>query len=250
MFVESTAPSFTSTNKKDVIDKNSMITDHIEIGLKLAWKLLNSWQSRLPQEEVKSIVGISLCEAASNYDGRPNVQFQTFLYYYLRGRLLREITECVKVKNMSTKMQHPALSNFQEDCQEDVSEYYLGLDFNNAEKILIENEERIIIEQSFHFLDTLEKEVIMKHYFDGESLIDLAKSLGYCRCHLSRVKTRALNKLKRSMSVKYDTNKDLSDKQNVISNVKIDSYTGGRGRRKFTRKNESLVKSKKHKMAA
>lgn len=223
----------TSTNLRN-INKYEMIVNHFELGMKLAWKLLNSWQVRLPQDDVKSLVGISLCEAAQNYDGRPNVQFQTFLYYYLRGRLLREISENVKSSNITKQLllEDSEISSNVE-ARENIKNF-APEDNKNAEQLIIDREERVFINKSLLVLDDLESEIIKRHYLEEESLIDLAEELGYCRCHLSRVKRRALEKLKKAIDIQDDLGAlDNEDIPKLIkSKVLGDSYTGGRGRRK------------------
>lgn len=216
-------------------DKYQIITSHIELGMKLAWKLLNSWQAKLPQDDVKSLVGISLCEAAQNYDGRPNVQFQTFLYYYLRGRLLREISESVKSKNVSRQF---LCEDVDISCNAETAELskkMLPTDSKNAEQLMIDCEEKRMIDQSLAVLDDLESEIIQRHYIDGDSLIDIAEALGYCRCHLSRVKRRALDKLRKAMVIQNDQiapNVVAHSQSVILTKIKTEGYTGGRGRRK------------------
>ena len=252
MFVEATSYQ-NSLNNSTVENKTDLILKHVELGQKLAWKLLNSWQARLPQEEVQSIVGISLCEAANNFDGRPNVQFQTFLFYYLRGRLLREITESVKARNFSIKSLNIDGNNISDGVLEDyLPDCFTAVETKNAENLLIESEDREVIEKSFSVLDSLEKEVIMRHYLEGQSLIDLAKELGYCRCHLSRVKARALAKLKKvvySGPVNVADETSSSSSKTKALNPK-EGYTGGRGRRKIAKNKKVYTAAKKGQLAA
>ena len=44
-------------------------------------------------------------------------------------------------------------------------------------------------------LDSLEKEVINRVYLEEQQLMDIAHTLGYSRCHISRVKKKALETL-------------------------------------------------------
>jgi len=222
----------------------SLIVQHMEIGRRLAWKLLFSWQARLPEDDVQSIVGIALCEAAKNYDGRPGTQFQTFFYYHLRGRLLREITEIVEQKKFHVERSESYL--FDASLAESETDYSnadaISLDHNNPEQIAVDKEEKLAFDSAFDSLDWLEREVINRHYFHGESLIELAEVLNYCRCHLSRVKARAISKLKKSIQNSYHSDayasNDLSSDMTLVSS----SYKGGRGRRKNKTKKIGLRK--------
>lgn len=222
----------------------SLIVQHMEIGRRLAWKLLGSWQARLPEDDVQSIVGIALCEAAKNYDGRPGTQFQTFFYYHLRGRLLREITEIVELKkfhvetNESYSLEMSVAENETEYSNADA----ISLDYNNPEQIAVDKEEKIVFDSAFESLDWLEREVINRHYFQGESLIELAEVLNYCRCHLSRVKARAISKLKKSIQNSYYSDAFVSSEVSSDIPLTSSSYKGGRGRRKNKLKKTVLGK--------
>jgi RNA polymerase sigma factor (sigma-70 family) len=190
--------------------------------------LLGSWNIRLPEDDVVSIVGISLCEAARNYDGRESTRFQTFFYYHLRGRLLREITDIVENKKITEEYSHDEYSDAVVSQKE-------SLGFYNSSRFITESPEKMIEERqqqesfnkAFSELDVLEKEVITRHYFNGESLMDLADDLSYCRCHLSRVKSRAIAMLKKAID---SDSCDMMD--NAGSKHGGASYKGGRGRRK------------------
>ena len=49
-------------------------------------------------------------------------------------------------------------------------------------------------------LDLLEREVIYRIYVKEHQLMDIANSLGYSRCHISRVKKKALETLHQEMA--------------------------------------------------
>ena len=48
-------------------------------------------------------------------------------------------------------------------------------------------------------LDSLERQVIERLFLGEEQLMDIAHSLGYSRCHISRVKKKALEALQLEM---------------------------------------------------
>ena len=60
------------------------------------------------------------------------------------------------------------------------------------------------------------------------SLVSIAEELNYCRCHISRVKSRALKKLRKMLE---NTDESTSAKEMLAAHKKS-SYKGGRGRRK------------------
>ncbi|HMO18486.1 MAG TPA: sigma-70 family RNA polymerase sigma factor [Oligoflexia bacterium] len=239
---EKNAPS---SNQDYFLDKTArkLAEDNMEVARKLAWKLLGSWQVRLPEDEVCSIAYMALCEAAKNYDGRETTQFQTFLYYHVRGRLLREISAQVQHSKITQYWDEDVLG---EEAPLSSVEVILSSLHDNPlspEQILVEREQDELFEEAFSTLDWLEKEIVISHYFDGKSLNELAISLKYCRCHLSRVKSRAISKLKKGMNLMGV----VQDKaKNEFTERKLPAsgdYSGGRGRRSTHRPKVAARKS-------
>lgn len=221
----------TEVKQKRILDEKAseLVVENMELGRRLAWKLLSSWNIRIAEDEVVSIVGIALCEAARNYDGRESTQFPTFFYYHLRGRLLREISDIVENKKLTAEYCHDEFFDVMISKNEN-NPVMSGNRYSssNPEKIIFEKEKEASFEQAFSDLDWLEKEVITRHYFKGESLMQLADELKYCRCHLSRVKNRAILRLKKLLGSEEDLNKE----DELPAKTLASSYKGGRGRRK------------------
>lgn len=71
--------------------------------------------------------------------------------------------------------------------------------FNNdhsaPDEELFRKELASISADAFDRLDPLEREVIRRIFLAEEQLLDIADRLGYSRCHISRVKKRALETL-------------------------------------------------------
>ena len=90
-----TSKKSTKKNSKKLSPKeiNALILENQEDAEKMAWKLLGSLRVQLTKDDVVSVVGIALCEAASRFDPSFNTSFKTFLYYHLRGILLKEVSE-------------------------------------------------------------------------------------------------------------------------------------------------------------
>jgi len=50
-------------------------------------------------------------------------------------------------------------------------------------------------------LDTLEREIVKRIFVHEQQIIDVAAALGYSRCHISRVKKKALDTLQQELSL-------------------------------------------------
>lgn len=228
-----------NTSKKKALPKklslkkiNDLVIEHRDHGRRLAWSFLSSWRIRLPQDDVISVVGAALCEAAHRFDPSREVAFKTFFFYHLRGMLLKEISRMIDDQKL---MQ---LSTGSSDSEPVISASwdYTVVENENPEKIIEKKELSIACWRACQKLDELEREVLIRYFVNDEPLIEIATQLNYCRCHISRVKSRALVKLSKYLSEELGT--DLADIEMIrlpkkSSNVKqIANYKGGRGRRK------------------
>ena len=83
---EERGPGLTEFEKEDLITQSRLK------ARKLARSILRKWNARLDLQEVDSIVDLSLCEAAHRFDPSVGASFMTFLFYHLRGNLIRTIT--------------------------------------------------------------------------------------------------------------------------------------------------------------
>jgi len=202
---KSTKPS---ARKQKYIEE--LIIDHRENGRKLARSFLRRWRVRMPLEEVDSIVDLTLCEAAARYDKSKGASFMTFFYYHLRGQMVRAVEGAAQ--------QSTIIVNFSQTSDLDVTEWAQQEFALNSmvisESICPENsggstpEHAVIRKQSIEKcvraceqLDELEKEIISRSYAKDEALVDIARSLGYSRCHISRVKKRAMIRLREILEV-------------------------------------------------
>lgn len=167
---------------------------------KLARSILRRWNARLDLTEVESIVDLSLCEAASRFSPDMGASFMTFLYYHLRGNLIRTISSSAQ-SNLVPLLDGEAISS--EEEQEikglfkganaiDIAHALNGSEAPRPDELLIKKEMLELSQEAKGKLDTLARHVLEKVFVDEEQLIDIANSLGYSRCHISRVKRRAL----------------------------------------------------------
>ena len=188
--------------KKPKFTYESLILDHRENGRKLARSILRKWRVHMPGEEVDSIVDLALCESAQRFSPKKGASFMTFFFYHLRGHLVRAVARAT---------QNSAIINgpkSEEWCGDEHLEFasnygayldneiYNQRDNETPEQLIIRREKIQVCREAINKLDTLEKMVLDKSYAEDEALVDIAKSLGYSRCHISRVKKGALIRLK------------------------------------------------------
>lgn len=217
-----------------------LVIEHREHGKRLAWSFLTSWRVNLRNDEIHSIVGAALCEAANRFDETREASFKTFFFYYLRGMLLKEIAKMINDQRI-----FHYIPNLSIDIIEDYENAKIPIsqiEQDDPEKLILKKQSAEECWGACQILDELEREVIFRHFIDDESLIKIAKELKYCRCHISRVKSRGLAKLKRYFKKKKNLKTGIADRL-VPTVIRVkkkadQSYTGGRGRRKV----ETLTK--------
>ena len=174
---------------------------------KLARSMLRKWHARLDLAEVDSLVDLALCEAVQRFDPERGASFMTFLFYHVRGTLIRAITLAATAHAIPGLDMDPMARDNNEEHSEDnnrnvppsravssleVAEALSGQESMTPDELLIKRELITLSSKACHKLDKLEREVIYRIYVQGQQLMDIAHNLGYSRCHISRVKRKAL----------------------------------------------------------
>ncbi|MFM1846720.1 MAG: hypothetical protein RL417_194 [Pseudomonadota bacterium] len=171
---------------------------------KLARSILRKWHARLDLQEVDSIVDLSLCEAVRRYNPTKGASFMTFLFYHMRGNLIRAVTAAATANTLpsgdgegrnaeSTASSNAVIARGINAME--VAEALSSQEFVSPDESLLKRQVAHISEAACLRLDPLEREVIMRIFLNEEQLMDIAQSLGYSRCHISRVKKKALETL-------------------------------------------------------
>lgn len=177
---------------------------------KLARSILRKWHARMDLQEVDSIVDLSLCESAKRFNPSIGASFMTFLFYHLRGNLIRAVTAAANSNLIPLADVESTFSQYEEGEFStgksahvnaiEIAEALCGNDFPLPDEIVYKRELAKMSELACDKLDDLAREVISRIYIQGQQLIDIANSLGYSRCHISRVKKKALEALYQDMS--------------------------------------------------
>jgi len=184
---------------------SELILNHRENGRKLARSILRRWRVRMPAEEIDSIVDLSLCEAARRYSSERGASFMTFFFYHLRGHLVRSVARAAQGNNVFLAFARNAGVDTDEwpNLPTEVLWSYMPdyllfgqRDIETPEHVLMRREKISQCRSACDQLDNLEREIIDRSFSNEQPLVDIARSLGYSRCHISRVKKSALDRLK------------------------------------------------------
>lgn len=183
----------------------STVLDHRENGRKLSRSILRRWRVHMPLEEVDSIVDLALCEAAQRFSPKKGASFMTFFFYHLRGHLVRAVARATQINNFQATLEgdlenETDTSNFAHYVHLVDQELYSQKEQETPEDLVLRREKIGVCRNALENLDNLEKVVLERSYSDDEALVDIASSLGYSRCHISRVKKAAMIKLKSNLT--------------------------------------------------
>ncbi len=174
---------------------------------KLGRSILRRWHARLDIQEVDSIVDLSLCEATARFNPTKGASFMTFLYYHLRGHLIRAVaaaaslntvpfSSCDVFKNSNTGEGESRSAAYGGAANAiEIAEALVSQESLLPEDMLLKKEMIKISTEACSKLDPLEREIIERLYLQEQQLLDIAHFLGYSRCHVSRVKKKALRTL-------------------------------------------------------
>ena len=183
-------------------EREELVVTHRIKARKLARSILRKWHARLDLQEVDSIVDLSLCEAVRRYNPAFGASFITFLYYHMRGNLIRAVTDAasqntipVPDAELEITMNAEAGSIRMGMTAIEVAEALSSEHSPLPDESLFKKELVSLSSGACAKLDDLEREVIYRIYLQEQQLIDVATQLGYSRCHISRVKKKALEVL-------------------------------------------------------
>ncbi len=188
--------------------QEDMILEYRLKARSLAHSLLRRWHSRLDSQEVESLVDLSLCEAVRRFNKRNGASFITFLFYHLRGNLIRAIATAASLNyvplpdfdGMDSSIERGGTSRGRIANAIEIADTFCHHDNQLPDAALLQKELAQLSSGACAKLDPLEKEVVYRIYVQEEQLLDIANSLGYSRCHISRVKRKAIEALYSDLS--------------------------------------------------
>jgi RNA polymerase sigma factor (sigma-70 family) len=226
-----------------------LILDHRENGRKLARSILRRWRVRMPADEIDSIVDLALCEAARRYSADKGAAFMTFFFYHLRGHLVRSVARAAQASNVflaygqqneveTREWQHvssEALWSFVPDHL-----LFGQRDVETPEHAVLRKEKIDQCRNAVTVLDDLEKEIITRSFKGEQPLVEIARTLGYSRCHISRVKKSALERLKVIISESRDEEEEEISLQETLAERNVP----GRGRPRRRSRRRSVARTR------
>ena len=224
--IDENSALLTSNQQEDLIIKHRMKAQ------KLGRSILRRWHSRMEVEEVNSIVDLSLCEAVKRFDATKGASFMTFLFYHLKGNLVRAVTAAASATAIPLALAELGDSIFT-GCEVQIKGKKIGINAIELAEAVTSQDEPSPDEALWRKelsgksssacdkLDTLEREIVRRIFVQEQQIIDIAAALGYSRCHISRVKRKALSTLHDELRIVMNQD-DYAAMSNSIHNEEAD----------------------------
>lgn len=229
---------------------------------KLGRSILRRWHCRMDLDEVDSIVDLSLCETVKRFDPSRGASFMTFLFYHLKGNLVRAVTAAAAATSVPLGLlEGVELGKGIPDFN-----YAHGVGAINASEIahaissqdVPQPDEALWMKQvtdcsasACEKLDALEREIIKRLFVHEQQIIDIAAALGYSRCHVSRIKKKALNTLHDELRVVMNhddyaliDSEDIKELENVRDRISNRREVHRRRPRGSARRPQEIVTAK------
>ena len=194
-----------SDDYREADGEESLVLAYRNKARKLALSMLRRWHARLPLDELYSVVDLTLCEAGRLYNPKKGASFITFMFYHLRGNLIRAITAAA-----TANVAPVAQGEGQEESAEgeeshgatamDIAESLRSSDFATPDDVLYRKEIIRLTREACAELEDVEREIVERLFIGEEQVVDIARSMGYSRCHVSRIKKDALDTLQRKLA--------------------------------------------------
>jgi RNA polymerase sigma factor (sigma-70 family) len=193
------------------LQQEALIVKYRLKARKLGRSILRRWHARMDLDEVDSIVDLSLCEAVKRFDPAKGASFMTFLFYHLKGNLVRAVTTAAAANSIPVfnadenqvqvgEPDHLFGHQFRAMNSAEVAEAVVSQDAPLPDEMLWRKELHGKSSIACEKLDPLEREIIKRIFLQEQQIMDIAATLGYSRCHISRVKKKALETLYNELS--------------------------------------------------
>ena len=187
--------------------REKLTLQYRDAARKLALSMISKWKCRIERDELQSVIDLALCEAATRYNHSHGAGFMTFLYYHLKGKLIKTIVQradraLVFIEDYESS--RLAVSGDDEFCNVRSVEWLClatqaQSNHLEADDALYRQQLIDICHKACERLRGIEREVIWQIYFQNKELSQVTSEMGYSRGHLFRVRMRALNKIRRAV---------------------------------------------------
>lgn len=218
-------------------DRDELVERYRPYVYSIAKQVSNTFPVRIDFEELVGYGMIGLLEAAERYDPRRKVSFVTFSYYRIKGAIfdgLRQMGILTRTPNDAWVRRESVLNDLVQTASDDemdnpttnvddeiqsvekfvdslIPAYLLSLSEENAPDVAdsrelpnvsVEFRETIeLVRETVRELPEKEREIIESLYFKHLSTTELAKKMGVNKSWVSRLHSKAVNRLRQRLAM-------------------------------------------------
>ncbi len=199
-------PTLKGDGSPTPLQQEALILKYRLKARKLGRSILRRWHARMDLDEVDSLVDLSLCEAVKRFNPSKGASFMTFLFYHLKGNLVRSVAAAAASASLPSSLLAegegtPLSGDLMGELSlrglnsAEIAEAISSQDAPQPDEALWKKQLHGQSSLACEKLDALEQEIIKRIFIQEQQIMDIAASLGYSRCHISRVKKKALETL-------------------------------------------------------
>lgn len=217
-----------SPTSSDRFSDTEVVQRYSKLVYKIAQNLYRQLHIYVELEDLIAYGHHGLLEAHRRFDSQYNAAFSTFAYYRIRGAILDGCRQDGQIKNRSqrevtdlqtlndyleshytTHQQHTGQSSFA-DCVDQVSETVTGAAMTlvlrqqglhttkpEQHRTLEKHQLSLAVRKAVELLEENEKTVLTRYYFNGETMQEIADSMGLSKSWVCRIHARAIKSLRR-----------------------------------------------------
>lgn len=230
-------PDYLYSAAQALVDREELVERYRPFVFSIVKQVSQSFPMRMDFDELVGYGMIGLLEAADRYDPRRNVSFTTFSHYRIKGAIfdgLRQMGILTRTPHDDWTRREAVLNDLIQTAADDNTEnasadvddeiqsisklvdslipaYLLSLSQENAPDIA---DTRVLPNVAVEFEDTFnlvrrtveelpekEREVIKALYFAHLSTTELAKKMGVNKSWVSRLHSKAINRLRQKLDL-------------------------------------------------
>ncbi len=166
---------------------------------RMANRIVHSMGAFLSEDELTSAADYALCEAASRYRPVPQATFTTYLFYFLKGEVVKALNNTA-LATIVFNENSTFNCESEEEGNEEIESVPSDTEATCPEKLTYRTQLKLVCSNALRSLSSVEQKVIVDSHVREDSMDVIASRLGYSRGHLFAIRKIAERKMRHHFS--------------------------------------------------